>query len=193
MAYINCNNRVACSSKNLLNTSPGYFEYRTALNTVIRPNTICAGSGPGNLSCSHYGTVRRTVGGLNGIQDPTLIQRSYFSSGCAPSALNEFPDTLDQPVKWKNQVAGININKGGNLTGFHTRNFQTNYSSVNENPKYVDRFLNVGSSWTNGYHGLNSVDGNKSSRLIESCRINKKYRQLADTGISAASFGSYGI
>jgi len=192
--YSNCNSRVVCSSKNLLTTSPGHFAYRTQLNTELRPDAICAGSGAGlGRSCSSYGASRRTVGGANGIHDPTLIQRSYWSSGCPPNKFTALDDdTLSDPVNWANPE-GIALNQGGAMSSFHTRNFQTNYTSVNENPGYVDRALQIGSTWASGYAGLSAVGGNIPERVVSSCRSNSRYRKYENEPISRSSYASYGV
>jgi hypothetical protein len=191
--YSNCNSRGVCSSKNLLSTAPGPFAYRTQLNSELHPGAICAGSGAGlGRSCSSYGASRRTVGGVDGIRDPTLIQRSYFSSGCPPNKFTNMEDTLSDPVNWANPE-GIALNKGASMSSFHTRNFQTNYTSVNENPRFVDRALQIGSSWTSGYAGLSAVGGNIPERMVASYKVNGKYRKYENEPISRLSYASYGV
>ena len=92
--YGNCNSRTYCSSKSSLNEdSIGQNAYRMAIEAVLSPDAICLGTGPGNgVNCSYYGAARRAIGGPHGIGDPVLAHRSWLSSGCPPTRLEQFED-----------------------------------------------------------------------------------------------------
>ena len=191
--YSDCNNRVLCSSKALLNEErPGIYAYKTSLNSRLHPNAVCVGNGPGvQLTCSGYGALRRKVGGPGGIGDPTLVNRSYFSSGCAPTRFNEMVDTLGDPVIWKNTHNKVALNKGAGMSAMHTRDFNTSYASVNEYP--VARYNLFPKSWTSGYHGMTAFGGNYNERALATCRANAKFPATAYSPVSRKSYGSFGI
>ena len=185
-----CNSRVQCSSKALLNESNSTYNYVMSPESRLHPNAICVGSGPGmGVTCSNYGALRRDVGGENGIGDPSLIQRSWWSSGCAPGTINDIKDTLDLPFEARGN--GVALNKGADLTSFHTRNFQTSQASFQE--RDISSYHLFPKNWSVGYTGLSSVGGFLPSRSIANCGANSRYPATACAPISAYSYGSYGM
>jgi len=183
---------MSCKSKSCLSETPAQSAYRMAVQAVLRPGTACVGSGPGpGVSCGEYGALRRTIGGRGGIQDPTLVQRSYISSGCAPTRLNDMPDTQKDPVTWVNPC-GAALNKGAAMQSVHTRNSLINYASVNE--QNVSPYaLQIGNRWSSGYHGMSAVGGNISTRLRSACDTEQRFKNAECSYISRGSFGSYGM
>lgn len=185
-----CQNRIFCAAKStLMEESPGFYAYHTQLNTRLRPNAICAGAANSSI-CSNYGTARRPVGPdrPNAIKDPVLVQRSYISSGCPPSRLQDQYESFDDPVVWNNPNR-VNTNSERNFN-FHTRNFITSVASVQEQP--VDRYFMFPKNWSDGFAGMNALGGNISEREVARCELNSPYRLFQNSNISRGSYGSYG-
>ena len=186
-----CNSRVQCSSKALLNENTSTYDYVIAPESRLHPNAVCVGSGSGaGVTCSNYGALRKTVGGPRGIGDPTLIQRSWRSSGCAPGALNDVVDTLSLPFEARS-VNGVALNKGAEMTAYHTRNFQTSSASFQE--KDISNYHLFPKNWSIGYSGMSAVGGWRPSRSNASCATTAKFNATANAPISATSYGSYGM
>lgn len=180
--------KVQCGAREYLNTDPGIYNYNTDLSARVHPGATCIGVANGaGKSCSFWGNKRQTV---TQIGDPVLIQRSYFSSGCPPGQFNDIKDTLSEPTKWINPE-GIALNNGACMTSYSTRNFIQNVPQVQEID--TSRYTLFPNMWTSGYHGLNSIGGNKPARQIDLCQSNEKYRKYANEGISKYSYGSYGV
>jgi hypothetical protein len=189
---MSCNNRVQCASKSLIpGESLGNYYYQMDLSANLHPDSICVGSGSGaGVTCSNYGALRRDVGGRHGIGDPSLIQRSWNSSGCAPGVLNDIPDTLGDPSVVVNPN-GVALNKGANLTAFHTRNFQSSSTAWNE--RNISDYFMFPKNWSEGYTGLSSVGGNRPSRMSAACLSNSSSRANFNQPISMGSYGSYNV
>lgn len=186
---------MTCSrSKAMLIENTASGDYIMNLNAVIRPNATCVGSGSGvGKICSDYGDIRRNVGGGNGINDPTLVQRSYLSSGSRPTRLNDIPDTLANPAPVLNCVRNNNQmsdNKGNALASFHTRNFHTSQASFQE--KDISNYFLFPNSWCDDYFKLNSIGGFIPTRSLESRRMSEKYAETKNSKMSNTSYGSYG-
>lgn len=169
-----------------------YYAYQTDLATKLRSTSTCLGSGPGpTVSCSTYtqGNPRKTAAEIG---DPVLLHRSYISSACPPNkhtAANV--DTLDTPLSYTpEQMAAMN--KGVGLFGYQTRSFSTasQLTEYDVSPYY----LALPNRWAEGYQGYTQgIPGtNTPSRMVALCNANAKYREYANCGPSANSYGSYG-
>jgi hypothetical protein len=176
-----------CRTKSCLSENAAQSEYRLAVEAMIRPGAICVGSaqGPG-VSCSNYGELRKPINGPDGVIDPSLVQRSYISSGASPTKWNDMPDTQKDPIIWINNC-GADINKGAGLQAIHTRNSLVNYASVNE--QNVSPYaLQIGNRWADGYVGMSSVGGNISTRQNSACETDQRFKTT-----EGYAFGSYGM
>ena len=169
----------------------GYYGYVSNINAQFRPGTTCVGNGAGpNQVCDRAYSTRRPVGGPGGIGDPVLIQRSYRSSGCAPTEADlNVPDTLTQHVVFANQDKW---NKGAEMTSFSTRSFLSNSQNVTE--KDVSMYnLTHPNMWSTGYHGLAPIGDNIPTRLVSGCASTTKYLNTSMDPLSRQSYGSYGM
>lgn len=163
---------------NILNQAQ--YAYQTDRNATIRQDSLCIGNGGGlGVMCSKYGAARVTAAELG---DPTLIQRSYMSSACPPSAITHMPDTQHSPAPG----AGLGV------TSFATRNFFLNTRDVTEkNMLPLNLFPNSGGA--EGYKGLARIHTWIPSREISRCRVNAQASAAACAPLSAQSYGSYTV
>lgn len=184
--------RSQCSSKALLNDySKGQYAYQMTVSSRLHPNAMCVGPGSGaGVTCGRYGALRKDVGGPGGIGDPTLVQRSWKSSGCPPGALNDVPDTLGDPASIYNPKC-LAPNRGTELTSFHTRNFHSNAAAWNE--RNISNYFLFPKIWSEGYNGIAQVQGWRPTRMIGSCMSSYKYTGAANSPLSKDSYGSYGM
>jgi hypothetical protein len=191
---MSCGLNSTCSSRALIpGESRGEYAYQMQINSRLHPDAVCVGEGPGlGVQCSAYGALRRPVGGPNGIGDPTLVQRSWRSSGCQPGALNDMVDTLSDPVSRARVSNGVILNRGaGSMGGYHTRNFQTSVASWGE--RDISAYTLFPNNWADGYIGVNAVNGWIPTRTTASCNANSKYAATAEQPVSSKSYGSYGM
>jgi hypothetical protein len=165
--------------ENILNTGP----YSRTMNSrsFIHPNSTCVGSAGGaGKTCSNYGATRRL---MKNIGDPVLMQRSYHSSAHAPSTIDKPEDTLNTPVHYP--ATNVNMNKGSDMTSFHTRDFHDTSQIVEHDYSNYHMFPKTWPS--NQFYGVNVVGGFQPSREQSRKNVNKQY-QIRSRG----SYGSYG-
>ena len=160
------------------------FSYQMDLDSRIHPNAICVGAGPGaGVSCSNYGALRRKV---SQIGDPTLVQRSWLSSGAPPGPLNTAPDTLNQPLRTVNPT-GVHLNRGLGMEPKYNHVLRSETGSWNERD-ISQRFL-FPSQWPGGYSGMRG-GGFMPTRMMAARDASTKYERKE--GVKRVSYGSYG-
>lgn len=158
----------------------GQFAYNMKIGAHVYPGSSCLGSGAGlGRQCSWYGPLRSTIAATG---DPTLWQRSYISSGCAPTKFNTLPDAPG-PVDYSRYQ-----NKGDQVNSYHTRNWSSNTESVVEHD--MSQRMMQARSWSDGFAGIDAVGGNIPSRENARCSTNSRFRQTQN---QTNSYGSYGV
>lgn len=163
-----------------LGSQPGFSEYRMDMNAVLHPNGKCVGAGPGIQSCSQYGGPRKTIG-----SNAVGFNRTYLSSGKAPSAIDQFadsrlfPDNYVNPLK-KDQDGGF----------YSTRDFSTNVNVMHEQ----DMFALRNQPMPRGAR-LSTVSrqGNAHVRMLGATERDARYNSYQNVGINKDHYGSYGM
>ena len=186
-------NRNDCGIQNNYDINNQYFSYLTDLPSKLRQSSTCLGSGSGNgISCSMYtqGEPRKTTVDIG---DPVLLHRSNISSACPPNRLNSYvEDTLDTPISFTPEQLN-SMNKGFGLFGYQTRSNATTsqLTEYDMSPYY----LAIPNQWPSQYQGYTQgIPGtNTPSRMMAKDSANAKYKEFKYSGVSAGSYGSYGL
>ena len=182
-----------CGIQNNYDINNQYFSYLTDLPSKLRQSSTCLGSGSGNgISCSMYtqGEPRKTTVDIG---DPVLLHRSNISSACPPNRLNSYvEDTLDTPISFTPEQLN-SMNKGFGLFGYQTRSNATTsqLTEYDMSPYY----LAIPNQWPSQYQGYTQgIPGtNTPSRMMAKDSANAKYKEFKYSGVSAGSYGSYGL
>ena len=182
-------NRLDCASRDNESLNAGQFAYRMSPESVLVPDGVCIGAGPGpGVMCSSYGALRATAAQIG---DPTLMDRSYFSSGCPNPNLPDYPQMPQSSpmgdrdpysmMSWPSRVLERRIDDS------------TQYAIGNRtfalSPTLVGFQSGVDSS---GYQGVGTIGTNIPSRSQARTALTNLYTNAKNSGYSKNSYGSYG-
>lgn len=180
-----CESSMICNQKDTT-SAPMQYNYHTTHSAVVHPtSSSCCGQKNGFM-CGSYASFGGSH--LETIDDPVLHQRAGFSAGCSSHRFNrpQEKDSFSDPPP----VPDVHSSFRG---PYSTRSFLANTVAMNENSDFSKRFFQVPTTWTEGYHGYNCVDGNIQGRMMSSMQSAQKYKSLEYSGPSAQSYGSYGV
>jgi hypothetical protein len=75
--------------------------------------------------------------------------------------------------------------------GASTHNTNANRSLVREYD--ISKYNMIPRQWTDGYRGVNDVNGFLQSRMMASDAANARFKAFQDAPVSARSYGNYGV